>query len=218
MNPLRVKVSKRGGAKGKPLPKPPNKRAEHSEHPVWVSIEELRPHPRNVNIHNRKNIGVIKHSLQTFGQIPPVIANREGYVLKGNGTLEAAKELGFEKLYCMFVDMDENSEEAFAIIDNRSSDLSQLDKTALLDTLERLEHMENLSPEDFGFSGAEVQKLFNAGADSGPKPRPETFSLEFPSDTEDLFIEAKELYNDHNASIQDVIISIVEGWIRRKNK
>ena len=72
-------------------------------------------------------------------------------VRAGNGRLMAAKALGWTHLAALIVDETEVEAVAFAIADNRTSDLSTFDDEALAKLLQSL-------PEDIlsvtGFTGA----------------------------------------------------------------
>ena len=60
-----------------------------------MKIEELLHDPANVRKHDKRNIESIKASLQRFGQQKPIVVDGKGIVVAGNGTLSAARELGW---------------------------------------------------------------------------------------------------------------------------
>lgn len=183
-----------------------------------VGIDEVLEHPRNVRRHNSENMSVIKHSLSRFGQQTPIVVNSHGYCLKGNGTLRAARELEWESIYVVTVEMDEDSEEAYAIIDNRSSDLSNFDWPALIETMERLDESEAMSIEDLGFSEYEARALLGATAwePSGKGGESESkFTYSFTEEQADLFNAARDLYvikTGTKVSPKEAVYRIVEAW------
>ena len=62
-----------------------------------ISIAELSLDPTNARKHSDKNLSAIAASLNKFGQRKPIVVHR-GVVLAGNGTLEAAKSLGWSEI------------------------------------------------------------------------------------------------------------------------
>ena len=81
-----------------------------------VKLDDLIQDPLNARTHSRRNIEAIKASLKQFGQQKPIIALENGTVLAGNGTLQAARELGWDTIHVKrFEDVDQAR--AFAIAD-----------------------------------------------------------------------------------------------------
>lgn len=112
-----------------------------------VPIRNLVQDVSNVRVHDWKSIESIKGSLDAFGQQKPIVALKSGKVIAGNGTLRAAMELGWKKIACVrFDDEDESKAAAFALADNRTSDLSDWNEVDLV------ERMKSLAAEDFDLS------------------------------------------------------------------
>ena len=71
-------------------------------------------------------------SLGRFGQRKPIVVRADGIVVAGNGTLEAARDLGWVELAVTEVDgLSEADVRAFALADNRTAELSEWDEDAL---------------------------------------------------------------------------------------
>ena len=101
--------------------------------------------PRNARTHSRENIEAIKESLQRFGQQKPIVIDSKDTVIAGNGTLQAALELGWEKIQVVRSDLDAKQLEAFALADNRTAELAGWDEEILLSILEDIpQEMESL--------------------------------------------------------------------------
>lgn len=106
-----------------------------------VPLSKLVPDPANVRTHDSKNLDAIKRSLDTFGQRKPIVVARgnsgELIVIAGNGTLEAAKALGWESLTVAEVpaDWDADKARAYAIADNRTAELAEWNDVALASAL-----------------------------------------------------------------------------------
>lgn len=100
-----------------------------------VPIESVKFDPKNVRIHNEKNVRAIRASLEAHGQQTPIVVDGEGFVLKGNGTLTAALELGAKTIAA--VRFDGENGRLYAIDDNRSGELAEWDWQELAEQLKQ---------------------------------------------------------------------------------
>ncbi len=64
-----------------------------------INIEDLTLDPNNARKHNKKNLEAIAKSLQQFGQRKPIVITQDNVVVAGNGTLEAAKSIGWKGIF-----------------------------------------------------------------------------------------------------------------------
>lgn len=137
-----------------------------------VPIELLREDPRNPRTHDERNIAAVASSLASFGQRKPVVALPDGTVVAGNGTLQAARRLGWRTIAVSYLPFsDEARARAYAVADNRSSELASWDGALLYETLTELEAAE-FSPGALGFEEADLRRL---------APRPELAEVDTPS-------------------------------------
>lgn len=102
----------------------------------------------NARIHDKKNLAAIKGSLTKFGQQKPIVISDKNIVLAGNGTLAAAIALGWNEIACVKTTLDEFNSKAYALADNRSSELASWDTDILGKTLKAL--------SDDGFNIADI--------------------------------------------------------------
>lgn len=102
-------------------------------------IESLSHDPANVRRHPERNIEAIKASLRRFGQQKPIVVDSNGVVIAGNGTLEAARALGWKTIDVVRSDLSGSDRTAFAIADNRSAELAEWDIDGLKSQLAALE-------------------------------------------------------------------------------
>jgi ParB-like chromosome segregation protein Spo0J len=117
-----------------------------------VSVNDLELDPNNARRHNARNIEVIANSLKTFGQRKPLVVTRDNIVVAGNGTLEAAKSLGWQEISIARVPEDWSHEQvvAYALADNRSAELAEWDTQVLADQLLDISML--FDTQDFGFN------------------------------------------------------------------
>lgn len=105
-----------------------------------ISITDLSLDPKNARKHSARNLEVIAASLEKFGQRKPIVVHR-GVVLAGNGTLEAAKSLGWTEIDVAEVpdDWDNDTAKAYALADNRTAELAEWDESELAKQLLELQ-------------------------------------------------------------------------------
>ena len=104
-----------------------------------VSISDLTPDPANARKHGERNLSSIIDSLRAFGQQKPIVVDRRGVVIAGNGTLEAAKRLGWEEIAIVRTELDPTQATAFGIADNRTAELAEWDEDVLVSLLDSLD-------------------------------------------------------------------------------
>jgi hypothetical protein len=117
-----------------------------------VKCNSLEVDPKNARKHSERNINVIASSLESFGQRRPLVI-WGNTVIAGNGTLEAAKGLGWTDVFITRVPSDwtEDQARAYALADNRSSELGDWDSELLASQLIALADT-GFEIEDIGFS------------------------------------------------------------------
>jgi ParB-like chromosome segregation protein Spo0J len=129
-----------------------------------VPIDSIHADPANVRRHPERNLGAIKASLARFGQVKPIVVDAKGIVRAGNGTLEAARALGWEKIAVVRTDLKGTEATAYAIADNRTAELAEWDDQGLAETLRALQS-EDFDLAAVGYDAAEVDALIAGLAD-----------------------------------------------------
>lgn len=107
----------------------------------FVHVGDLTPDPANARKHSKRNLDAIAASLSKFGQRRPLVVTHAGVVIAGNGTLEAAKGLGWEHVAVTRTpaDWDDDRARAYALADNRTAELAEWDNDILGGQLVELE-------------------------------------------------------------------------------
>lgn len=104
----------------------------------------------------------LKRSIQEFGYVEPVIWNkRTGTVVGGHQRLKVMKDLGYEEVDCVVVDLDEKKEKALNIALNKIS--GEWDNDLLANLLKDLDGS-GYDITLMGFDLAEAQELFGSGS------------------------------------------------------
>ena len=96
-----------------------------------VPISTLKPDPRNARKHGKVNLAAIEDSLRKFGQQKPIVVSADGIILAGNGTVEAAKAIGWTHVAAVRSNLSGSEAVGFALADNRTAELAEWDKVEL---------------------------------------------------------------------------------------
>lgn len=123
---------------------------------VKVNIDSLKLDPDNARKHSDKNIDSIVGSLKKFGQRKPIVVTGANIVIAGNGTLQAAKKLGWSQIVVSYVPPDWSFEQAraYALADNRTAELGEWDNDKLAMQLIELDSV-GWELDDVGFEKLE---------------------------------------------------------------
>lgn len=129
---------------------------------VQVAISNLNPAPYNPRKWSDNAIKQLTESVQKFGLVDPILVNyakgRENIVIGGHFRLKIAKDLGYETVPVLYLDIpDENRERELNIRLNKN--LGDWDYDLLAEFDESL-----LS--DIGFSSEELDSIFNDANES----------------------------------------------------
>lgn len=121
-----------------------------------ITLSSLRLDPNNARRHDKKNLEAIKGSLSLFGQRKPIVVSGDNTIVAGNGTVEAARELGWTEIYVARIPHDWTPEQikAYALADNRTAELAEWDAKILADQLIELDAV-GWDVSEFGFEPLE---------------------------------------------------------------
>ncbi len=130
-----------------------------------VSLDSIHPDPANVRTHAARNLEAIGASLARFGQQKPIVVDGAGIIRAGNGTYAAARALGWTQINIVRTGLAGADAVAYAIADNRTTDLGAWDKAGLAQQWAALDdELKAIA----GFSEAELQAVLE---DVAPLPR-----------------------------------------------
>jgi hypothetical protein len=137
---------------------------EPSLWPLAVPVADLHEDPANVRQHPERSIQSIAASLKRFRQQKPIVIGADGLVIAGNGTLSAAKSLGWEFVAALrseTLSASRTEATAFGLADNRTQELSSFDFEGVSSRLQALE-ADGVSREGLGWDADEHQPLLEA--------------------------------------------------------
>lgn len=114
---------------------------------VYRALDELKPDPKNPRSHPPKQVRQVANSIDEFGFVAPILADRTGMIVAGHGRYLAARLLGLQKVPTICLDhLTPAQLRAFQIADNK------LCENSCWDTVLLAEAFKQLSVEDLDFS------------------------------------------------------------------
>jgi len=148
-----------------------------------IKLSLLTEDPINARKHDKKNLDTIKASLRQFGQRKPIVITTNNVIVAGNGTAIAARELGWQEIMTVRVPLDWTAEQikAYALTDNRSSELAEWDSEILAEQLLDLNEL-GFDIIELGFiTNSQIDNFdgLNTVEDQEPFVSPEKFPLPF---------------------------------------
>lgn len=186
-------------------------------------LEALPGNPR------RGDVEAVMRSYERFGQRKPIVARKtggsarapSGVVIAGNHQLEAATRLGWPKIAVVWVSDDEATANAYALADNRTSDLAHNEDADLLALLRSLDD-ELLEAASFTADDLDALAVLTAAPDldtliddvGEPHERDglRRVVLWLPPELASEITEAIDTYDDEYDAHRD----IAERWLNRK--
>lgn len=156
-------------------PRTARRRRAPSKQPAGLQVErraiaDLQPDPNNVRVHGETNLAAIRKSLERFGQQKPIVVDARGRVIAGNGTLAAARALGWDSVDVVVTGLSGADAVAFAIADNRTAELAEWDDAELGKALAALVTEDSALLDATGFDDealAKIAKETEATAEDG---------------------------------------------------
>lgn len=122
---------------------------------LLVDIDAVGPHPEN---YNNGDIDKIVDSIEHNGMYRPVYVQRStGWIIAGNHTWYACKQLDAEQIPVVYLDIDDNRAKAIMVADNHLASLARPDPGLMLNLLQSLEDAQMRT--DTGVDDREMENL-----------------------------------------------------------
>jgi DNA modification methylase len=161
------------GQRQQRLPKP-------SLNVIRRPIDLLQPDPANARVHTKKQIRQIARSIQVYDFCVPLLIDADLRVIAGHGRLLAARQLGLPDVPTISLEhLTPAQAKAFAITDNRLTEIATWDDRLLGEQLRELSELDlNFSLDVTGFEIGEIDLLIEGvapeadPADEVPRPQP----------------------------------------------
>jgi ParB-like chromosome segregation protein Spo0J len=131
-------------------------------HALLVPLDKLVQDPANLRSHPERNLAMIRASYRRCGQQKPIVIDKQGVVRAGNGFHLAMTAEGCTHIACVTSDLSGPEMEAYALLDNRTSESSVWDAERLEAALRGFEQSGFDLDADLGFSVADMASLFGS--------------------------------------------------------
>ena len=146
----------------------------HCAHSAIVKTNELKPHPRNPNIHPKEQIQAFAKIIQTLGwRQAIVVSTRSGLITKGHGKLAVARYLEAREVPVDYQHYKDEAQEWQDIIaDNKIAEMSERDEVAVAKMLEELKTA-GANTSLTGYRDNEVDRMLAKLRGDKPETAPE---------------------------------------------
>lgn len=171
--------------------------------PLLRPIASVCMRPDNSNEHDERSIAALRESLRRFGQRKPlVVQEATNEIEAGNGTYQAALDLGWTHVAVVFADDENNTATAYHAVDNRTGDFRKWNLEVLR---QQLEDIEDVQPE--WWNTDELNELVSQLDEldvkpSPPRPRPGAGRRDSDEDGEDSSGELRVPAKDPNILVR----------------
>lgn len=99
-------------------------------------LDELRAYDRNSRTHTPEQVKQIVESIRQWGWTAPVLIDEDGQIIAGHGRVQAARQLGIDRVPCMLAaGWSEAQKRAYVIADNKISENAGWDEALLAEEL-----------------------------------------------------------------------------------
>jgi DNA modification methylase len=124
------------------------------------AIERIKPYAAQARVHNKRQIKKIKKLIRHYGQVIPILIDREGVIVDGHAVWQAMRELGSGEIAAIVVaNRTEPEIKALRLALNRIPRDAAWENERLRDELEQLVNL-SFDLELTGFDAVEIDQLF----------------------------------------------------------
>ena len=105
-----------------------------------VSIDDVKPHPRNYKTHPQSQIDHLASSLKRYGMWRDIVVAKDGTILAGHGIHQAARSIGIKRVWVVRFPLEPSSVAALKIvmIDNEVGRFSEANDRQMTDLLKEI--------------------------------------------------------------------------------
>jgi ParB-like chromosome segregation protein Spo0J len=169
-----------------------------------VLLTKLKPYPNNPR---RGDLHVLVESLTTHGQYKPIVVQLStNYILAGNHTFKAAKQLGWKKIAVTYIDCDDQTAKRIMLADNRTTDLASYDEIGLYELLDALPDLQGtgFTQTDIDELDAIIQGMIKEPVEDKPKePKPKVPKVIIGKFKFEVIQDVADAWNDQLAYESD---------------
>lgn len=142
-------------------------------------LSDLKPYENNPRNIGENAVAAVAESIRQFGFRVPIVVDAHGVIVCGHTRYQAAQSLGLASVPCVVADdLTPEQVKAFRLADNRTSELSAWDFSALETELDALSDAFDMGAFGFDLDAAFSDTPDFDGAESGADGYPESQAVE----------------------------------------
>lgn len=176
---------------------------------VRVPIDSIYEDPANARKHPDRNRSAIQGSLKHFGQVEPLVVQKStGKVIGGNGRLREMKEMGWNEVDVVYVDVDDIQAASLGIALNRTGELAEWDQDALVAQLAALRE-EEINLDELGWGQSDLDRLLDW---QGAPPADTRAIADYDPMTETFVVQINGVAStDKDAVVNALKVALIAG-------
>ena len=122
-----------------------------------IEPDKLIPWKDNPRL-NEHAVDAVAESIRSFGFNVPILCDQNSTIIAGHTRQKAAQKLGLDKVPVIVVEMTDAKRRAFAVADNKTTEIADWDFPKLKEVLEEL-RAEDIDIRSLGFSDEEIRRF-----------------------------------------------------------
>jgi hypothetical protein len=105
-----------------------------------MNVSELKPHPKNYQLHPDSQLDQIEASIRQHGFYRNIVVSSDNVILAGHGVVQAIKRMGKKRVPVIKLDITSDDPKALKVLtsDNEINNLAKVNDRALTDLLKNL--------------------------------------------------------------------------------
>jgi len=161
MPTTRKKTKRKKTKKTKRKTEPDLSYIEEAIRPLAIPIRQVKIDPNNARQHPNRSFESVRESLRKYGQQLPIIIQEDGTVVAGEARLTAATNLGWKHIAVVRTKLTGNDATAYALVDNRTGELSDWNYEVLSGQLQTLQG-DDYPIDGLGWEPHEIEPMLTA--------------------------------------------------------
>lgn len=127
----------------------------------YLPIGDIKEYDRNPRVHPKAQLKKLERSIETTGQLNPILVDENRVIIAGHARFKVALMLGMSHIPAIILShLSEAQKRAYRIADNKIQEGAEWDAALLLEEVEfALASEDVIDLEDYGFDVAEIDIL-----------------------------------------------------------
>jgi hypothetical protein len=134
-----------------------------------ISIEDIKPHPRNYREHSDDQLEHLISSIEQHGFYRNIVISKDNFILAGHGVVQASRRMGLEQLPVVRIGANHDEPQAIKVLtgDNEIGRLAGVDDRMLSELLKEVKEYDTVGLMGTGYDGMMLANLVMVTRPSG---------------------------------------------------